>query len=74
MYDITDTKNPKLITYLVNCLQKKNRAGQYLFLSKYKVFKARKHQTAVDIKILMLPFQERVTDYLFTENFGDTLI
>ena len=47
---------------------KKTRTGQNLFSSKYKVFKPRKYQRVVHIisKILMLPFQEGVTNYLIT--------
>ena len=44
----------------------KTRTGQNLFSSKYKVFKSRKHQTVVHIKILRLPFQEGVSNYLIT--------
>ena len=54
--------------------QTKTRIGQNLFSSKYKVFKSRKHQTVVHIKILRLPFQEGVSNYLITWNFGDTSI
>ena len=46
--------------------QTKTRTGQNLFSSKYKVFKSRKHQTVVHIKILRLPFQEGVSNYLIT--------
>ena len=46
--------------------QTKTRTGQNLFSSKYKVFKSRKHQTVVHIKILRLPFQEGVSKYLIT--------
>ena len=57
----TEKERKKFILY-----QTKTRTSQNLFSSKYKVFKSRKHQTVVHIKILRLPFQEGVSNYLIT--------
>ena len=57
----TEKERKKFILY-----QTKTRTGQNLFSSKYKVLKSRKHQTVVHIKILRLPFQEGVSNYLIT--------
>ena len=50
----------------VHSLPNKNQDRSELILIEYKVFKSRKHQTVVHIKILRLPFQEGVSNYLIT--------